>query len=285
MTMGDKIAAARKKVNLTQEELAYILNVSRQSVSRWESGLAYPEMDKVVKLCNELAINCDYLLRDDVDECGVKVIERVIEKTIYINSPPPAVPDAEATTTSLDVIPDITDALSDHNPAQKRLSRMREFCGRHKRGARFCGITAIIIGVLFSGLGFGSLCFLTTGGSMAVLVNLFFLPLGALLIAAGAFCVKPSMHHTDKLSLFANIKDYFARNKRKQKAFGILVLLFGTLLFAMGITFLVGLYYIMVAVIGCWLLVFAGAALMITAAIMLKASAKPRGEAPHTSEI
>ena len=284
MTMGDKIAAARKKVNLTQEELAYILNVSRQSVSRWESGLAYPEMDKVVKLCNELAINCDYLLRDDVDECGVKVIERVIEKTVYINSQPPAVPDAEAETASPDVIPAITDAPSDL--AQKRLSRMREFCGRHKRGARFCGITAIIIGVLFSGFGFGSLCFVTTGGSMAVLVNLLFLPLGALLIAAGAFCVKPGAHHTDKLSLFANIKDYFARNKRKQKAFGKFGLLSGALLLAMGITLMVSFYDILVAVVGCcWLLIFTGAALMITAVLMLKASAKPRGETPHTSEI
>lgn len=41
--MGDKIAAARKRANMTQEELAHKLSVSRQSVSKWESGLAYPE--------------------------------------------------------------------------------------------------------------------------------------------------------------------------------------------------------------------------------------------------
>lgn len=78
MTIGDKIAAARKKQNLTQDGLAELLEVTRQTVSRWESGLAYPEMDKVVKLCETLEINCDYLLKSDVTESGVKIIERVV---------------------------------------------------------------------------------------------------------------------------------------------------------------------------------------------------------------
>lgn len=68
--MGDKIAAARKRANMTQEELAHKLSVSRQSVSKWESGLAYPETEKLVRLCEVLGINADWLLRGDVGESG-----------------------------------------------------------------------------------------------------------------------------------------------------------------------------------------------------------------------
>lgn len=68
--MGDKIAAARKRANMTQEELAHKLSVSRQSVSKWESGLAYPDTEKLVRLCEVLGINADWLLRGDVGESG-----------------------------------------------------------------------------------------------------------------------------------------------------------------------------------------------------------------------
>lgn len=49
MTLGDKILKLRKDNNYTQEQLAGILGVSRQSVSKWESNLAYPETDKLLR--------------------------------------------------------------------------------------------------------------------------------------------------------------------------------------------------------------------------------------------
>lgn len=49
MTLGDKISKLRKDNNYTQEQLAGILGVSRQSVSKWESNLAYPETDKLLR--------------------------------------------------------------------------------------------------------------------------------------------------------------------------------------------------------------------------------------------
>lgn len=70
MNMGEKLARARRSCNLTQEQLAEKLGVTRQSVSRWESGTAFPETDKLVRLAELLQINCDYLLRDDVEEDG-----------------------------------------------------------------------------------------------------------------------------------------------------------------------------------------------------------------------
>ena len=45
MTLGEKIAKQRKELNYTQEQLADILGVSRQSISKWESDIAYPETD------------------------------------------------------------------------------------------------------------------------------------------------------------------------------------------------------------------------------------------------
>lgn len=75
MNIGDKIAKARKAQNLTQEQLADVLGVTRQAVSRWESDLAYPETEKLVALSKVLEINCDYLLKDGVTESGEKIVQ------------------------------------------------------------------------------------------------------------------------------------------------------------------------------------------------------------------
>lgn len=68
MTTGDKIAQMRKENNLTQEQLADLLGVSRQSVSKYESNLAYPETEKIIKLSEILHCSTDYLLRNDVED-------------------------------------------------------------------------------------------------------------------------------------------------------------------------------------------------------------------------
>lgn len=64
MSMGSKLAQARRKNNLTQEELAEKLGVTRQAVSRWESNAAYPETDKIVRLSQLLGVSCDWLLQE-----------------------------------------------------------------------------------------------------------------------------------------------------------------------------------------------------------------------------
>ena len=65
MNFGDKLAALRRRDNLTQEQLADILGVSRQSISKWESGLAYPETDKLIRIGELFSCSMDYLLKDD----------------------------------------------------------------------------------------------------------------------------------------------------------------------------------------------------------------------------
>lgn len=65
MTLGEKIILLRKGKNLTQEQFAEILEVSRQSVSKWESDTAYPEMNKLKEIAKFFNVSFDYLLNED----------------------------------------------------------------------------------------------------------------------------------------------------------------------------------------------------------------------------
>lgn len=68
MTLGEKLSKLRKNYNYTQEQLADILGVSRQSISKWESDIAYPETEKLVKMGKLFECSVDYLLNEDVTE-------------------------------------------------------------------------------------------------------------------------------------------------------------------------------------------------------------------------
>ena len=68
MTLGEKIAKQRKQLNYTQDQLADILGVSRQSISKWESDITYPETDKLIELGKLFNCSMDYLLKDEIIE-------------------------------------------------------------------------------------------------------------------------------------------------------------------------------------------------------------------------
>ena len=68
MNLSENLKRIRKENNLSQEQLADKLGVSRQSVSKWESNLAYPEMDKVLQICKMFNLNIDELLNQDLKE-------------------------------------------------------------------------------------------------------------------------------------------------------------------------------------------------------------------------
>ena len=63
MEVGKKIAAYRKEAALTQEELAEAMEVSRQTVYKWEHNLANPELNKLEKLIQTLNISFDDLFK------------------------------------------------------------------------------------------------------------------------------------------------------------------------------------------------------------------------------
>lgn len=64
MTLGNKLSKLRKENNYTQEQLASVLGVSRQSISKWESDITYPETEKLIKMSELFDCSLDYLLKD-----------------------------------------------------------------------------------------------------------------------------------------------------------------------------------------------------------------------------
>ena len=62
MEIGNRIQELRKKKNISQEELANVMNVSRQAVSKWESNLSAPDIEKIIDLCEYFQVSSDYLL-------------------------------------------------------------------------------------------------------------------------------------------------------------------------------------------------------------------------------
>ena len=70
MILADKIIENRKKNGWSQEELANKLGVSRQSVSKWESAQAVPDMKKVLQLSELFNVSTDYLIKDEIDSAS-----------------------------------------------------------------------------------------------------------------------------------------------------------------------------------------------------------------------
>lgn len=68
MILADKIIENRKKNGWSQEELAEKLGVSRQSVSKWESAQAIPDMNKILQLSQIFGVSTDYLIKDEITE-------------------------------------------------------------------------------------------------------------------------------------------------------------------------------------------------------------------------
>lgn len=67
MILADKILNLRKKNGWSQEELAEQMNVSRQSVSKWESAQSIPDLDKILQLSKIFGVSTDYLIKDEIE--------------------------------------------------------------------------------------------------------------------------------------------------------------------------------------------------------------------------
>ena len=85
MNLADNLKKIRKENNLSQEQLAEKLGVSRQSVSKWESGLSYPEMDKVLQICQLFNLNINELINEDIKEVN-EMKEAQVRTNKYITS-------------------------------------------------------------------------------------------------------------------------------------------------------------------------------------------------------
>ncbi|ERT29194.1 hypothetical protein O996_00445 [Enterococcus faecalis BM4654] len=74
MKLSEKIQILRKRDGYSQEELAEICNVSRQSISKWEADIALPETEKLIILSNTFKVTVDVLLKDTLSVEGIKEV-------------------------------------------------------------------------------------------------------------------------------------------------------------------------------------------------------------------
>ena len=75
MTCGEKITIIRKENHLTQEQFAEMLNVSRQSVSKWELGISFPDTEKLIRISKLFSCSLDYLLKDEIESKDVNQLQ------------------------------------------------------------------------------------------------------------------------------------------------------------------------------------------------------------------
>ena len=81
MKFGDNLKKIRNLKKLSQEELAEKVNVSRQSVSKWETGDAYPTMNNLLELCKIFHCKINDLVNDniiDINSLGEEVKTKIV---------------------------------------------------------------------------------------------------------------------------------------------------------------------------------------------------------------
>ena len=86
MSFAENLKQLRKEKQLSQEELAEILDVSRQAVSKWEQGIGYPEVEKLLLLSSKLSVSLDSLMETEIAQTS-KSNRQNITGTITITSP------------------------------------------------------------------------------------------------------------------------------------------------------------------------------------------------------
>ena len=91
MAFGDRLAVVRRGNGLTQEQFAEQLQVSRQAVSKWESGRGYPEMEKILYICNRYQVSIADLFAEEAPVPAAAVEARPAPCLLYTSpSPCPA---------------------------------------------------------------------------------------------------------------------------------------------------------------------------------------------------
>ena len=68
MLFPEKLKAARTKAHLTQEQLAKELHISRQAVTKWETGNGNPDLDNIKRISEILDVSIDYLVKDEISD-------------------------------------------------------------------------------------------------------------------------------------------------------------------------------------------------------------------------
>ena len=119
MTISEKISVLRHKAGWSQDELAEKLNVSRQSISKWESGKALPDSDKLLLLSELFNVSTDFLLRDTEDYVAVNAPDNLADDHTT-NDPAPADDTVFYNSFADTAAPDSTTPVQDSTPQKKK---------------------------------------------------------------------------------------------------------------------------------------------------------------------
>ena len=104
MILADKIIFLRKQNGWSQEQLAEQLGVSRQSVSKWESSLSMPDLDKIMKMSSLFGVSTDYLLKDEIESLQKEMVCESDDEKVKIT--------LEDANTYMDAIKDVSTRLA-----------------------------------------------------------------------------------------------------------------------------------------------------------------------------
>lgn len=85
MSFAENLRRIRKNQNITQEQMADLLSVSRQAISKWESGAGYPDIEKLPMIAKALNVSLDYLFLDRCHMVRPKNQERNSKVDTYLN--------------------------------------------------------------------------------------------------------------------------------------------------------------------------------------------------------
>lgn len=165
MIFADKLITLRKSNGWSQEDLAEQMDVSRQSVSKWESGTSIPDLNKIIRLSSLFGVTTDYLLKDDVDELTV--------------------------TDTIDPSSDTIGTLVTLNMAMTYMDAVRAVAGKFSLGVSLCVFSPVVLMVL---LGISALPFVRFSEDAAAAVGigvlLTFVAAGVVIIISTSMALK-----------------------------------------------------------------------------------------------
>lgn len=220
MTFRDNLQYLRAQRNMTQEQLAMLLGVSRQAISKWEGDKAYPEMDKLLMMCDLFGVTLDDLVIGDVrdgraetaaaDDTGDERPKAPVGAGATMLAEPSALPQ------------DIT-GYDEH---------MRSFDRKIVAGV-FAVIFGVGVGLLFDGDN-------SVPVSASIGEFLVFLCISIGVLVALAFFVPAGLGHAEFMRRHPFVEDFYTGEDRRQAAHTLAVsLIFGVGLILIACGFMV----------------------------------------------
>ena len=237
MILADKIIHLRKQQNWSQEQLAEHLGVSRQSVSKWESGLSIPDLGKIIKMSNLFGVSTDYLIKDEITET------------------PQA--STAATATSYDADDSIFVSLDDANTYMSLCEKLSTFFAIGVALCIFCPVPLILLGGLAETANYSHCEDIFAGVGLAILLLIVAAGVG-ILIVSGMQTSKWDFLEKQSISLEYGIKGIvekkmaaYEKTYIKSVASGVVLIIAGIvpLLFAAGFDCADYVYNILVCVL------------------------------------